>query len=102
MPQALGDLDAIYAYIAQDDPAAARRWVSRLRERARKATTAPLVGRVVPEAQEPDVREVFLRSYRLVYRVVGNELHVLTVFEGHRLFTTDTDDEPGTDEGHAE
>jgi plasmid stabilization system protein ParE len=23
MPQALGDLDAIYAYIAQDDPAAA-------------------------------------------------------------------------------
>lgn len=83
------DLDATYAYIAQDKPAVARKWVNRLRERARAAATAPLAGRVVPEAEEPGVREVFLGTYRLVYRVVGNDLHVLTVFEGHRLFPAD-------------
>ena len=92
MPQALSDLDAIYAYIAQDNPVAARRWINRLRERARKAATAPLAGRVVLEVEQPGVREVFLRTYRLVYRVVGNELHVLTVFEGHRLFPADEGD----------
>lgn len=84
MPQALGDLDAIRRYIARDDSAAARRWVSQLEQRANKAAAAPLAGRVVPEVGRNDVREVFLRSYRIVYRVLEDEIHVLTIFEGHR------------------
>jgi plasmid stabilization system protein ParE len=39
---------------------------------------------VVPEAGREDVREVFLRTYRIIYRVAGEDLRVLTVFEGHR------------------
>jgi toxin ParE1/3/4 len=95
MPQALADPDAIHAYIAQDDPVAARKWVNRLRERARGAATAPLAGRLVPEVEQPGVREVFLRTYRFVYQVVGHELHVLTVFEGHRLCPTDETEADG-------
>ena len=38
------------------------------------------------------MREVFLRSYRIVYRVVDEGIVVLTVFEGHRpLGTLDPD-----------
>jgi len=44
---------------------------------------------VVPEFEGLDVREVFLRSYRIVYRVLEAEIHVLTVFEGHRQFPVD-------------
>lgn len=87
MPRALQDLDAIRRYIARDNPDAARRWVSRLQGRARAAALAPLAARIVPEVGAEDVREVFLRSYRIVYRVRGDELHVLTVFEGHRRFS---------------
>ncbi len=31
------------------------------------------------------MREVFLQSYRIVYRVTLKGIVVLTVFEGHRL-----------------
>ena len=74
------DLHSIHAYIADDNPTAARRWVARLRAKARSAASAPGAGRIVPEVEKADVREVFLRSYRIVD---------LTVFEGHRLFPID-------------
>ena len=31
----------------------------------------PLLGRVVPEAERPDVRELFYQKYRLIYWVVS-------------------------------
>ena len=63
------DLLAIGRYIARDNPVAARQWVEHLRARAQHAATAPHVGSMVPELQREDIREVFLRTYRIVYRV---------------------------------
>ena len=83
--RAATDLLAIGDYIAVDRPAAARAWVERLRTRAANVADTPRAGRVVPELGRDDVREVFLRSYRIVYRVVPEGIVVLTVFEGHRL-----------------
>lgn len=77
------DLLAIGDYIAADDPVAARDWLEQLRQRAADAADAPNAGRIVPELGRADVREVFLRSYRIVYRVSEGDLTVLTVFEGH-------------------
>lgn len=79
------DLKAIGRFIASDNPKAARAWVERLRVRARDAATQPRAGRVVPEFEDSNVREVFLRSYRIVYRVGSDAIDVLTVLEGHRL-----------------
>ena len=79
------DLLAIGRYIDRDKPQAARGWIEQLRERARQAAENPLAGRVVPELGRDDVREVFLRSYRIVYSVGEETVDVLTVFEGHRL-----------------
>jgi toxin ParE1/3/4 len=84
------DLLSIGRYIAQDNPSAARQWVERLRQRTRQAAARPLAGRVVPELQRNDVREVFLHTYRIVYRVRKGTIDVLTVFEGHRLFEAGT------------
>lgn len=80
------DLTAIADYISQDSPQAARAWVEKLRERAQRAAAGPLAGRVVPELGRADVREVFLRTYRIVYAIRDDAIDVLTVFEGHRLF----------------
>ena len=92
------DLHAIHDYIARDSARAARRWVARLQRRARAAVAAPLAGRVVPEVERADVREVLLHSYRIVYQVLDDELHVLTVFEGHRLFPEDVVPDVAEDE----
>jgi toxin ParE1/3/4 len=91
--RAIDDLREIRAYIARDDPAAGARWVQRLRQRARLAARAPRAGRIVPELEREDVREVFVRSYRIVYELTADELRVLTVFEGHRLLS-----EPGSED----
>lgn len=83
--RALADLRAIDDYIARDNPAAAERWVGKLIGTAEAAARVPLAGRVVPEKARADVREVLLRTYRLVYRVRDDGIVVLTVFEGHHL-----------------
>jgi len=72
-------------FIARDKPGAARRWVEVLRRRAVEAAERPLAGRVVPEIDREDVREVIVRGYRIVYRVGREVVEVLAVFEGHRL-----------------
>jgi toxin ParE1/3/4 len=83
--RSIQDLREIGAFIARDNPNAARRWVARLKERAWKAAPFPYGGRIVPELNREDVREVFLKSYRIVYRIFPDFIEVLTVFEGHRL-----------------
>lgn len=89
--RAARDLVEIGEYIAADDPGAARRWVERLRARARLAAATPRGGRRVPELARDDVREVFLRMYRIVYRVLPRQIAIITVFEGHRQLPVDLD-----------
>ena len=90
---AVADLEAISEYIALDSPAMVVAWIERLEKRALAAAEAPLAGRIVPELGREDIREVLLRSHRIVYRVVADGIEVLTVFEGHRSFRSDEIDE---------
>jgi toxin ParE1/3/4 len=83
------DLLEIGRYIAKDNRPAARRWVERLRQRARAATEHPQAGRMVPEHSRPALREVLLRNYRIVYCVRAESIEVVTVFEGHKMFPLD-------------
>jgi toxin ParE1/3/4 len=45
----------------------------------------PNSGRVVPELKDPAIREILFGSYRIVYRVKGDLVEVLTVYHGSRL-----------------
>ncbi|MFO1510411.1 MAG: type II toxin-antitoxin system RelE/ParE family toxin [Steroidobacteraceae bacterium] len=45
----------------------------------------PQAGRVVPELANPNVRERFVYSYRVIYEVRGDLVEVLTVIHGKRL-----------------
>ena len=88
------DLVEIFEHIADDNPVAARLWIQRLRQRARAAARAPAAGRMVPELERQDVREVFLRTYRVVYRVGTKEIVILRFVEGSQQLRVD----PDTDE----
>ena len=80
------NLQAIRRYIAADSPAAAKRWVGRLRECARNTLHSPLAGCKVPEFLRDDIRELIEGNYRIVYQVFEDRLVIMTVFEGHQLF----------------
>jgi addiction module RelE/StbE family toxin len=86
---AMRDLDQIAAYIARDNPQAARKWITKLRKTVERAARMPLAARIVPEIQRDDVREVFLRTYRIVYGVRGDHLFVFTVFGGGKQLSED-------------
>jgi len=92
--RARADLGAIFAHIAADNRSAAERWIARILEHTEAAAEAPLLGRIVPELAQADIRETYLRSYRIVYRTDGQSVWVLTVFEGSReLRSSDLDDD---------
>ena len=40
------------------------------------------MGRMVPEKQDPTLRELPYRNYRIVYKFIDNEIYILTVFHG--------------------
>lgn len=84
--RAIDDLEAIGAYIANDNPIAAERWVEEIIAAVEVIADLPLSGRCVPELGRQDIREILRRSYRIVYRVGTERLGILTVFEGHRLW----------------
>jgi toxin ParE1/3/4 len=83
-PQALRDLEDIHAFISRDNPEAATRWIARLISSARRAAKTPRAGRMLPEIGEPEIREVLLRTYRIIYRLEPKRVVVLTVLEGRR------------------
>ena len=84
-PEAVEDIEAIAAYIERDSPHYARVVASRLVETAESIPDFPEIGRVVPEAGDPNLRERFVYSYRLIYRLEQQRILVLAVIHGSRL-----------------
>ena len=87
--EALRHLDDIHRHIAGDSPFYARRMVDKITRRSRQIGAFPQSGRMVPEYQDIDVREVVEPPYRIVYRVTADRLDVLAVFHGARLLPSD-------------
>jgi addiction module RelE/StbE family toxin len=83
------DVLEIGDFIARDKPRAAAVWVRRLIEAAERIALFPSSGRVVPEVDRSDIREVVIEHYRIVYLVDSPRIVILTVFESHRLLSDD-------------
>lgn len=82
---AIRDLEEIENYISKDSLKYAEITISKLIRKADILITHPLAGRVVPEKGDEKIRELIEANYRIVYRLVTNELvHILTVYHGAR------------------
>jgi toxin ParE1/3/4 len=55
----------------------------------------PRLGRTVPEIGMERIREIIVGSYRVIYRLGNDEVHVLTVHHGARLLDTGRIDRGG-------
>jgi addiction module RelE/StbE family toxin len=80
------DLREIRAYIARDSVHYARLVTEGLVQAVDRLRDYPLSGRVVPELEQPTVREVIAGQYRIVYRVTADAVQILTVAHGARDF----------------
>ena len=81
------DLERIADYIAEDSAGYAAAFVRSIRDRARSLEELAARGRVVPELDQPAVRELIVGSYRLIYEISEGEVHVLGLIHGARDLT---------------
>jgi len=63
----------------------AQQVVENIFERVQSLPEQPESGRKVPELDNPNVRECFIYSYRLIYEISETDIHVLGVIHGKRL-----------------
>ncbi len=76
----------IEEFVARDSLERAVRFVDALIDQTEAILADnPRSGRTVPEIGNPEIRELIYRGYRIVYRLNGDRIDILTVFEGHRL-----------------
>ena len=85
-PRAIGDLQEIRAYIAAESTAWADLTVQRLVATVERLRQFPNSGRMVPERQSPELREVVSGKFRIVYRRTLDLVEIATVFRGSRDF----------------
>lgn len=84
--QALLKLKSIQFYIEnRSSSKIARDFIKKLMEKTEILTRFPEMGRVVPEINSPNIRELIEENYRLVYRLSQEKIEIITVFEGHKL-----------------
>lgn len=82
-------LAAICNYIAEDSPHAAAQTELRLLLRSRQMGEFPRAGRMVPEYERDDIRELIEGNYRLIYRIKTEQVDVLTVMHTAQLLPSD-------------
>ncbi len=88
-PRAIQDLDEICEYISKGSPRYAMTFAQRLVKIVERLPDHPLAGSVVPEYASSDLRERFLHSYRIVYRLHGDRIELVTICHGARLLAPD-------------
>lgn len=83
-PRAISRASEIAAYIATERPGAAAKWVDQVFAAVATLRTHPRRGRMVPEVNRPDIRELLYGSYRIIYRLDPRRAVVLTIRHGRR------------------
>ena len=83
--EALEDIESIANYIEKDSPVYAKAVVSNFFEKVEILKNFPELGRAVPETSNEKIREIFVYSYRLIYRLDSDSLLIIAVVHGKRL-----------------
>ena len=86
--QAKDDLKDIAEYISKDSKRYAKLQVTRLKIRTRILKTQTRSGKIVPEINRENIRELIEGSYRIIYKIVeDNQIDILTIHHSARDLT---------------
>ncbi len=83
--QAKDDLRAIAEYISKNSKRYAELQVIRLKNRTRILKTQIRSGKIVPEINKENIRELIEGSYRIIYKIVkDSHIDILTIHHSAR------------------
>jgi toxin ParE1/3/4 len=85
-PSARLDLKELASYIAESRPNTAARFVTQVFHAVERLADFPESGRVVPEFDDPHIREIVRRPCRVIYRVKsqGQVVEIVRVWHAAR------------------
>jgi plasmid stabilization system protein ParE len=85
---AADEFDAAAAYRAQASVVYASALAAEFRAASRSLRQMAERGRVVPELGDSAIREIFVKGYRMVYKVSAGRVWILALVSGRRDFLT--------------
>ena len=88
-PLSVERMTEIAKYIAEDNPDASITWVESIFEIIDRLKQYPESGRIVPEIDKPNIREVIYGNYRIIYKILKQELYILTIRHFKQLLPSD-------------
>ena len=89
-PLAANDLEAISEFVSRDSPYYANILVLDVMAGIERLADFPHLGRLVPEVSDPQIRELLLGNYRIIYRYRLQIVEVLTIYHSARLLDPST------------
>jgi toxin ParE1/3/4 len=82
---AMEDMRSIKIYISRDNPKAAIKLIKRMRAAVKHLEEFPYSGRIIPETSNPQLREVIVSNYRVMYQITDSPINIFAVYEGHKI-----------------
>jgi toxin ParE1/3/4 len=83
--RAAKDLESITDYIAADSPTYAGTVLKNIVKQTRILARFPQAGRMVPEYDDENLRELIVYNYRIIYRLQQDEALIVAVIHGKRV-----------------
>jgi toxin ParE1/3/4 len=87
--EALQDISGIAVFISRDFIYYAQHVVDKIINKGDSLVHFSESGKVVPELANETIRETFIFSYRLIYQVENDSVHIIAIIHGKRLLEND-------------
>ena len=84
-PLAVDRASEIADYIAQDKPSAAAKWIDSVFSKVEQLKSSPEIGRILPEINDSQFRELIYGNYRIIYRIETKQISILTIRHGRQI-----------------
>jgi len=85
--KAIVSLENIADFIAIDSLFYAKRTVKDIYSMTESLKTFPRIGRIVPEYNNENIKELFYKTYRIIYKIEEDQVLILTVISGFKDLT---------------
>ena len=88
-PLAVERASEIVDYIAKDKPLAAEKWIQTVFSKVEQLRLNPEIGRIVPEINARQFRELIYGNYRIIYHIERKKISILTIRHGKQILPID-------------
>jgi toxin ParE1/3/4 len=80
------DLKNIYDFISRDSNHYAKKVSTEIVEKSEYLNLYPSIGKIVPEINEKNIRELIIYSYRMIYQISSDKIEILAILHCKKEF----------------